>query len=144
MTEEHELMLEAFEGALDSGDKGALLKVIWYCARHRLPLPERTSTAFLKAYRDVTSFKKRSWDDVFGVPHRKGINLGYAQHKKKDGLNVYIRIRHLSTKKGRAIDNNLFEEVGREFGMSRAVCARVYAEARDEHRALMKRPPGRK
>lgn len=73
-------------------------------------------------------FKYSSWDDVFGAPHPK--NTKAAQHRKykKDGFNVYQRVKILRSKKRKPRD--IFRTVGLEFKISEATAKRFFDRQR--------------
>ncbi|MHC2373375.1 hypothetical protein ACVIQT_008023 [Bradyrhizobium diazoefficiens] len=129
------LMLEVYKAAFKRGQRISLFHAINHCARHGLALPGWAAKAFIDGYRKIRDFKAASLDDAFGKPFPKGLHVGRAAFRKKHQLDVYVAIRHLHTKQGRPIDDALFEEVGKRFGIGRTVCKELYAD--------VKRPAGK-
>jgi hypothetical protein len=110
--------LEELYNNYQAGDKQALLEAMHLCMGHAIPLPLWCKTAFSSACREVYDYKAKSWDDVFGHPHPKGMHLGAKREEREKYLQVCQRI--LQIKKddpSRAIDGDLFETVGKEFGI---------------------------
>ncbi|MGY4596343.1 hypothetical protein ACVWXL_004089 [Bradyrhizobium sp. GM22.5] len=123
------LMLEVYEAAFKRGDRLSLFRAIDHCARHGLALPGWAAKAFRDGYRKIRDFKAASLDDAFGKPFRKGLHVDRAALRKKHQLDVYLRIQYLH-KQGRPIDDALFEEVGKGFGIGRTVCKELYANVK--------------
>ena len=67
--------LEIAKQKIEGGNKAVLLKAMHECLIMRKPLPEWLRLAFLQAYQSAYPFEIKSWDEIFGKPHRKGANL---------------------------------------------------------------------
>jgi hypothetical protein len=116
--------------AFDRGDKVALFAAMKNCAQHGLVMPEWVSRAFLAGYRKVISYRVGSWDEAFGRPHPKGKHLDNLREDREKQVAIAIHIRRLVRSEGRPIDDALFEEVGKKFGMAKTRCNRLYYEAK--------------
>lgn len=122
-----------------SGHQKALIEAIHLCAINSLPLPRWCEYGFLKAYRKVRQYKARSWDDVFGKPHKKSTNLVAKEKEWEKGFLVYWRIKEIKEKNPELpIDNELFETVGKDFGVCKTLAAEYYAKEKRRHETWLK------
>jgi hypothetical protein len=108
----------------EAGDKSVLLWAIWSCLESRRPMPEWLRIAFLDAYEAAERFEIRSWDEVFGRPVPKSMHL--KTEKRKEQLRWAIIARVKALKAERPIDKGLFEQVGKELGISGTVASDIY------------------
>src|SRR5262249_15284543 len=67
-----------------------------------------------------------SWEDVFGKPWGRGQRRAALTRRRQ--VELWWQIRTLREKEGVAINNELFERVGKDFGLSRSVASRFYYE----------------
>jgi len=109
----------------EAGDKNALLWVIMICCQCNWRMPEWAREAFYDIYWRGLYAEFESWDDVFGKPWGGGQRRAITRHKQKY---IWARVRILHKKEGAPINNELFERVGKEFGVSRSVASRFYYE----------------
>ena len=113
--------LDVAKRKIESGNKAVLLKAMHECLIMRKPLPEWLRLAFLQAYQSAYPFEIKSWDEVFGKPHPKGAHLKTRkQHLELDGP-ISSRVYELAAK-GESIDKELFDKIGKEFGIERDHC----------------------
>lgn len=139
--EDARLMLEAYEASFKEGKRISLFAAINHCAAHGLNLPEWAAEAFISGYKKIRNFEAASLDDAFGKPHPEGMHIARAAHRKARQMDVYITIRHLNEHCDRVIDDSLFEEVGKKFGIGRTVCKELYSEMKRLH---TKKSPSRR
>jgi hypothetical protein len=94
------------------GDKGALFLALCKCICRDEPLhpPPWVRRALGEAWCATTCRDIRSWDEIFGALWPKGINIARFQWKRDVAPFVWKRARELIAS-GRAIDDNLFDEV---------------------------------
>jgi hypothetical protein len=117
--------------AFEKGDHVALMEAIARCMMYGVPIPNWAASAFCAGYQAIGRLEANSWDDVFGKPHAKGKHLKHKALRLKKREQVYHRIRELHAE-GRAIDDELFERVGKELGVGgRTTCKGIYGEVRD-------------
>ncbi|WP_338688710.1 hypothetical protein V5279_24530 [Bradyrhizobium sp. 26S5] len=128
-----QLMLEAYEGSYEAGNKFSLFSAIDLCARNGWPLPTWAADAFSHGVKRIRRYETASLDEVFGKPRSKGTHIDDARLWLK-APNVYLRIRALSDS-GQPINAELFERVGKEFGVSRTVCQRMWVQLKERHGA---------
>lgn len=110
--------LKELYNVYQAGNIHAVVEALFLCSMNSLPIPRWCEMAYLKAYRRVRHYKDKSWDDVFGLPHKKGTHLATKRQERENGLKVYFRIVEIKKNDPSVpIDGNLFEMVGREFGI---------------------------
>jgi hypothetical protein len=113
----------------EAGDKSVLLYAIYACLELKRPVPEWLRVAFLDACEAAERFEIRSWDEVFGRPVPKGMHL--KSEKRNAELRVFIIQRVEALKAGgKRVDKGLFEQVGKELGISGTVASDIYYNAR--------------
>lgn len=121
----NDLLVE--KARFEAGDRNALLGAIRICANHDLVMPEWLARAFIRAYDKVLRHDVGSWDDAFGRPLPKGRHLNAARKKRNKAPAVWRRVRKLH-EEGRAIDDLLFEDVGKELGLGKTLVSEFYYE----------------
>lgn len=100
------------------GNKNAITEGLFVCTFYSLPMPKWLEMAYLGAYRAIRHYKKKSWDDVFGRPHPKGMHLETKRQESEKPFLVYKRIEQIKNEDpATAIDGALFERVGKEIGI---------------------------
>lgn len=147
--------LDQLEQAFRDGEESALLAAVAECARADLVMPLWLATAFLHAYRDVIHRRAVSWDDVFGSPlpgdiKHKLQRLVALRKKREKSLFVWEEVRRRSAPrgwdqkkgeageaiKGEAIDDLLFDSVGKKFGIGRTIAKEYYGFWKDQFDCL--------
>lgn len=127
--------------AHEAGDKMALFGAIRLCANHDLPLPEWAARVFITGYDKVLNHLAASWDEAFGQPFPKGKHLAAARRNRMLRCAVWLKVKEITEQAspsgpGRPllrrppIDVNLFERVGREFGINRTLASELYYQAK--------------
>jgi hypothetical protein len=96
-----------------------------------LPIPNWVQHAFVDAVHQVDEFHVKSWDEVFGRPLGKGKQLAVARKKLRlrGELPQHIWDRNEG---GEPISKDLFESVGKKFGVSGTVAAEIYYQVMKE------------
>jgi hypothetical protein len=125
VTEYYEKMLKR---QFEAGNKSVLLNTIYLCLEMKRPLPEWARVAFLDAYEAAGRFEIRSWNEVFGQPVPKSTHLKTERRKEQLRWTIILRVEDLKAEK--AIDKNLFEQVGKELGISGTVASDIYYDER--------------
>lgn len=123
--------LEKERMRFERGDKMALLAAVRVCANHDMPLPEWASRAFIRAYDTILNCRIGSWDDAFGRPYRKGVHLAALRKRRKLRMKVWLDVNAELKKSSRAVDESLFEDIGRPLGLGKTLTAEMYYEARN-------------
>jgi hypothetical protein len=119
--------LEQCRDRYEGGDKAYLPYCLDYCMTNNRPIPPWLATAFRQACHKVRMHEVKSWDDVLGRPIKKGGRLATERRNMKIAWPLFhtIRDRHQA---GAAINKELFNEVGVEFGISGTVASDLYYE----------------
>jgi hypothetical protein len=132
--------------AFAAGDRMALFAAIRVCSNHDLPLPRWASAAYISAYDRVLNCELASWDDAFGRPYPKNVQLA-VMHKRRQtdlrrGCEIVHRIGCIRSKgavvmavgrvKYPAIDDGLFERIGDEMSprIGKTEVKRLYYRAK--------------
>jgi hypothetical protein len=108
----------------ESGQREALMDAIRCCILGEWPAPPWLRDAF----REVLDTPKKSWDEVFDSPIPKGAHRRRRYRNLKIGRQLKKRIEFLHEKEGRSINRELFEDVGKEFGVGGSVARDLYYE----------------
>jgi hypothetical protein len=141
------------------GDKGAMLRIIYECAKAGKPIPRRCADVFMRALEDAVSGRHaRSWDDVFGrAPTRrekqqsqrkKLLSRVYAAVENEmrypaEEINRLLRRMPASREKLKRLHDerrerppkgktpeSVFEAIANRLKIGRATCKQLYYEAR--------------
>jgi hypothetical protein len=121
----------------EAGDKDALLWVLMICSQCNYRMPEWAREEFYWLYWRGARGEFESWDDVFGKPWGPGQQRAAVTNHK--GFDIWGRVRTLHTKEHAPIDNELFERVGKEFGVSRSVASRLYYEHERPYKKMLEK-----
>ena len=123
--------LDRLEAQFDAGDSFALLQAIRKCANNDLIMPDWVARNYIKRFDLVLNCKLASWDEAFGRPYPKGVHISKKRQRRLLRLQVYNRIQRIrDTDESIAIDNELFDRVGAEFGIKKSLCNELYYEAK--------------
>lgn len=109
-------------------DGYCILQSLAICCSYSVVPPGWLARAFSDAYGKVALAKVKSWDDAFGKPFPKGIQVKRLHLKKMHATNVYFRVQELHLA-GEPIDVELFEKVGKEYGLGKTLASEYYYEA---------------
>lgn len=118
-----------------SGDSMALMECIDFCAEKKVALPEWAAEAFRSNLLKIKNYEARSWDDVFGKPH-KGVHIK-EKRLNQDRLMIYDSVKKLVDQGCKA--EVAFSEVGKRFGSKGREISGIY---RDLERQRVKRLEG--
>ncbi len=123
----------------ERGDRGALIDVAKHVAHHGLRFPEWARTPFVHAWREVAHYRVSSWDDVFGRKIPKGRHRSRMEKEFRLAFQIYSEITGMreKDKKSAPLSDDLFEQVGRRFGVAKTVCRELFEHARNQ----WKEPP---
>lgn len=135
-------MLDSMKIAFEGGDSFTLMRAIRLCANHDLVMPDWVRRGFILAFDKVNGYRAKSWDEVFGKPLPKGANLNALRKKREKSILVWNEVhRRLHTNKIWdkssktwkplvPIDDELFTEVGQQFGLGLTLTKEYYAHAK--------------
>jgi hypothetical protein len=109
------------------GEQSIILDALFLCSLHSLPIPQWCQMAYLESYRKVKHYKAKSWDDVFGKPHKKGVHLAAKKDEREKSLLVYYAIKQIKQNESSTrTDKALFERVGAEYGICATLAEEFY------------------
>jgi len=113
----------------EEGGQYSLMTAIRICANHDLLLPDWVSKAYIKAYDTVTNAKAKSWNTVFGMPYPKGTHLSAVRKKRMLKFKVWNDIKLIiKMNPETAIDESLFERVGKDNALGKTLAGEYYYE----------------
>jgi hypothetical protein len=129
---QYEAVLECNKqrAAIDSGDGFAVLACVRICGTHGLVMPGWLVDAFNRRYDAVLNCQVASWDheQAFGAPYPKGKQLKRLRERRTLRVKIWLEIV-AAVKCERAVDKELFEEVGERFGLKETLTEELYREA---------------
>jgi hypothetical protein len=104
-----------FEATFEAGDKQILLWAIEDCAQRGVPIPEWAGNALHQImFHGVARGNFASWEDAFGpIRVMQQRTIKSLQHM----ADVWKRIRERREQDGCPIDDLLFEDISKEFGI---------------------------
>lgn len=124
--------LDNYEKEYLAGSSIALMRCIDFCCAKQLVIPNWAAEAFHQGYIKVMNYEARSWDTVFGKPHKKGMHLK-DQRCDEDKQLIHKCVRELINQ-GCPIDEGLFETVGKRFGSKGREIRDIYYD--QEHQRI--------
>lgn len=121
-----EVQLEEYRLMFEAGYADALMLALLFCAKCRIAMPDWVDWELHQAWH---RFVNRTADDLgeaFGIQWPKGKHKAAYQKKRRLEFDVYNRVR----KSGRPIDDQLFEDVGRELNIGKRLASEYYYSAK--------------
>ena len=128
---------------IEGGNKELLLKAMHECLIMKKPLPEWLRWAFIRAYQSAYPFEIKSWDEIFGPPHPKGVHLKARKQHFELSFPIWSRVQELAAS-GEKIDKGLFEKIGKEFAVSGTTASAIYYDERTQLNFNVLKPASRK
>jgi hypothetical protein len=128
-------ILDEHRARFERGHKAELLYAIRLCLDQRVVAPEWVVDAFARAMRKWGSFDVRTLDEAFGVEWPKGKSIAAARKRWRLALAARLAVSE-ARRAGRAVDDELFEEIGRRLGVGKTLVKEYLATAR----AVVERP----
>lgn len=119
------LMMEAYRTGFEGGDNTSLLEAMRLCAVHLLPMPDWVASAYLAGFGMWRFHHVATLDEAFGVQRLKGTHLKTKRKVLELNLAVPAMVVKLRAQ-GRAIDEALFEDVGKALGISSSTASKAY------------------
>ena len=122
--------LDELEQSFKEGHEGVLMQAIEACAISDVSLPDWLAAAVIERTRAMLWGRVDSWDKVFPPPFKKGTRLSKVEPNAVLATKISLRIAEIRRATPRVpLDNELFESVGKEFGVSRSQCSKLYYAA---------------
>jgi len=119
--------LADLETKFKAGDKSAIMEALNHCAWSDRPMPDWLARAVKDAFRAKLRFEFKSWDEVLGSPLPRGRHQKSLQRDRDLPGRIYYYIQRMREEQPkRAIDNELFEEVGERFKIGKTKTQEYY------------------
>ena len=122
------LLHEDIQDAINEWKKGdnlMLFEAIRRCGQYGVLLPPELTQALAEGIRKYDVGFEKDFGDAFGVTRPKGFYLN--AYKKKNHLPYQVKKRVAELQgNGESIDDQLFEIIGREFGISKTTASNYY------------------
>lgn len=126
----------AFTEYRTTGNGLVLFETMRRCVQYGKPLPGDVWAAFMACLDKYNAGEARTLDEAFGVSRPKGWNQSAAKSRsRKTGAGiscagaVYLAVIHRNLN-GRAIDDELFEEIASEYHISASTARNFYREVK--------------
>jgi hypothetical protein len=111
----------------EQGHKRALLYWLDYCLTNNVQVPPWIKQGLSNALDAAFLYRIKSWDEVFGELLPKGKRIATERRNREIFWDLFSRVRDLHAA-GASIDEELFEKVGKEFGVGKTVASEIYYE----------------
>ena len=108
----------------------ALFEAIAFCGRTNIVIPTWAATAFNDGFHRVLWAEVATWDEAFDRPWPPRTDRSAVRRHTRIMTEIYLRVRTLHEGGDRAIDEELFEDVGKEFKIGRSLCSKLYYQER--------------
>lgn len=122
-------MLDQCKESFGSGRVEALWEAIYLCAEQQAVMPEWVADEVIAIEAQSRNGNLRSFDQVLGY-RRPNTKTVAAATKRKKHLDVVLHKLTLAVRGGEAISSDLFDEIGKEVGVSRRTVEGIYGEAK--------------
>lgn len=122
-------MLTDYEKSFTGGHKTSLFAALHVCACHGLPMPDWVANAYSKGFHDWVNYRAVNLDDAFDVAIPKGKHANRSREFRILQYAIPLRIQEIHKSESRAIDESMFETVGREFNISGSKAKGIYYES---------------
>jgi hypothetical protein len=118
----------AVRRAFESGDRRALLRMLWFCVLYRWPAPDWAANAFDTFYRAALEGDIESWDDVFGRPNTPEASVGGTQTANRR-FAIWGMAKEMVERDQAPINDELFGRISRELHIeNKKQVAELYEE----------------
>ena len=100
------------------------------CATYGVAPPEWLAMAYLKGFMAVRDFRVKSWDEAFGAPFRKGVQLAALRERRAARPSIVLAVTEkLREKPDLAIDTQFWEDVGQQANVGKTLAQEIFREA---------------
>ncbi|MBI3528211.1 MAG: hypothetical protein HY067_09595 [Betaproteobacteria bacterium] len=117
------------EKRVEQGDSFALFWAIRFCSFHGIVLPPWLAQKYVECFDKIVNHEAKSWDEAFGRPFRKGLQIQKLKLGEKWRLLVWTTvIRERNNNSKLAIGPKLFEKVAKELKLGAPTVKKYYYE----------------
>ena len=138
---DHEKLVDIwmYYSAYEDGEKDMLLMALKLsCELKESPIPQGVAQRVRENLIKWLELEVKSLDEAFQVEKKKNFRLGAERKKHNMALKIYSSIVK-SSKAGEGIDDDLFDEVGSEYGIGKTLAKDYYYEQKNRIEALLER-----
>lgn len=128
----YKLTTDQHEREYIAGDSLALLRCIDFCCTKKIVIPNWAAEAFHLGYTKIRNYEAKSWDTVFGKPHKKGTHLK-EQRCEEDKISIHKYVKE-RIDQGHPIDQELFDLAAQRFGSNAKEIKDIYYDL--EHKRV--------
>jgi hypothetical protein len=121
--------LDELRGRFDAGDKAALLSAIGFCFDQQIVAPDWIVAAFFRAMNRWYAMEVKELGEAFGLEWPKGKHPSAAKKMRRLSTAVYLKV-HEAQHAGRALDDDLFAEIGEQLGLGKTLVKDYYKRGR--------------
>ena len=123
--------LEEHQKLYDGGNKVSLFNALCLCARHELPMPDWLGHAYRKGHRRWAAYDAASLDEAFDVQLPKNARINTLRRNRMLRIQIPLMVKDYHNNQNRVIDQSLFEDIGKELGVSGSTARDLYYENKD-------------
>lgn len=117
--------LEDYKENFEAGTKESLFSALSLCSRHNLPMPKWLADEYSKGFHEWVSYRKPSLDEAFDVKIPKGKHILRLCQLRRFKVEIPLLVNDFHSK-GRAIDEQLFADIGEKLGISGSKTRDIY------------------
>ena len=118
-------LIESGRAEIESGNYRTLMITLWVAACRREPIPHWLVRALGTVVNAAVTHQVKSWDDMLGRPLKKGERLKQKRRHLEISYPLWQRVQE-AKRQGKGIDRELFDSIGKEFGISGALAEKIY------------------
>jgi hypothetical protein len=122
-------LLDELRQRFEAGDKNALIQAIRRCFDFGVIAPQWVVDAFFRATNTWYQMDAKSLDEALGVAWPKGKSIAAAKKRRRLQFAVLNAVNRAKSE-GRAVDGELFEQIGRRLGLGATLVKDYYRSAR--------------
>ena len=119
-----------YKKRFEAGDKDAVFTALHSCACSNLPMPDWLAGAYATGFHKWVNYRAKSLDEAFDVEIPKGKHLNALRKNRKLRVAVPLAVDK-ARNEGNAIQQGLFEKIGKEFGISGSSAKNLYYKYRN-------------
>lgn len=123
------LQLQEYCQHFEAGDKNALIQAIRFCFAQEIVAPEWVVAAFFRATNRWYSMDCKELGEAFDLTWQKGANVNAFKKRRRLKFRVLNEV-NAARNRGRRVDDELFEEIGKPLGIGKTLVKQYLRVAR--------------